>query len=721
MFDSLRRSLSALPFDRIGKSPDVVLAICVSALVGLLIVPVPAPLLDVLLALNISIGALILVVSLLAPNALSVSTFPTILLLTTLFRLGLNVSTTRLILTTGHAGDVVTAFGHFVVQGDLIVGLVMFLVLTLVQFLVIAKGAERVAEVSARFTLDAMPGKQMSIDAALRAGAISEEEAQQKRTDLGRESQLFGSMDGAMKFVKGDAIAGLVITALNLVAGFIIGVARGGLSMDEAAQTYSILSIGDGLVSQIPALLITISSGILTTRVASRDGKTKLGTSIQLELLGSPQVLGIGGGLAVTIGLVPGLPTVPFMFIGLSLIGAAVAAHRREGRRAQGGDGRSDKQSAFQQKLEEKVKQAKAQRAMADNLAPSVVPIGIDLDPELSRRLGFGVGADQDHELLATLVPELRDALFFESGVRFPGVRVRSFVGSLPASTCVLRIKDVPIAQEHIPPGELLASESVERLTRLGVTGRATRDPAQGTAAAFVPESDRAHLEAAGVPLWTPAGIIALHLARVLRRHAVRFVGPQEVSEQLERLEKAYPALVKEVVPKLVSLQQLVEVLRRLVDEGVSIRDLKSILEALAEHAAFVNDGVELTELVRAALSLQICHAHAGLSARLPVVLLDALIEDTVRSAITPSRHGSCLALEPELTKAIVESAMRTLRPAFSAGLRPVILTSASLRRYVRTLLVDHIPGVSVLSFEELPAEVALQPVGRVCIRALAA
>ena len=676
MFEAFRRSLSALPLERLGKSPDLILAICVSALVGLLIVPVPAPLLDVLLALNISIGALILVVSLLAPNALSVSTFPTILLLTTLFRLGLNVSTTRLILTTGHAGEVVTAFGHFVVQGDLIVGLVMFLVLTLVQFLVIAKGAERVAEVSARFTLDAMPGKQMSIDAALRAGAISEEEAQQKRSDLSRESQLFGSMDGAMKFVKGDAIAGLVITALNLVAGFIIGVARGGLSLEEAAQTYSILSIGDGLVSQIPALLITISSGILTTRVASRDGKTKLGASIQLELLGSAQVLGIGGGLAVTIGLIPGLPTVPFMLIGLSLIGAAFAAHRRERRAGQGGDSPAGKQSAFQQKLEEKVKQAKAQRAMADHLAPSVVPIGVDLDPELSRRLGFGVGADQDHELLATLVPELRDALFFESGVRFPGVRVRSFVASLPASTCVLRIKDVPVAQEHIPPGELLASESVERLTRLGVTGRATRDPAQGTAAAFVPERDRAHLEAAGVPLWTPAGIIALHLARVLRR---------------------------------------------LVDEGVSIRDLKSILEALAEHAAFVNDGVELTELVRAALSLQICHAHAGLSARLPVVLLDALIEDTVRGAITPSRHGSCLALEPELTKAIVESALHTLRPAFAAGLRPVILTSASLRRYVRTLLVDHIPGVSVLSFEELPAEVALQPVGRVCIRALAA
>jgi type III secretion protein V len=694
----------------------VIVALFAAALVGMMIIPLPASILDILLASNIALSVLILVVNLFAPEALSVSSFPSLLLLTTLFRLGLNVSTTRLVLTKGDAGEVVAAFGKFVLQGDLVVGLVIFLIITLVQFLVIGKGAERVAEVSARFTLDAMPGKQMSIDAALRNGALTEQEAQQKRDDLGRESQLHGAMDGAMKFVKGDAIAGLVITALNLCAGFVIGVLRRKMTLAAAAETYSVLTVGDGLCAQIPALLITLSAGILTTRVAPREKNQTLGHSLRSELLSNPKVLGIGAGLCSIVALVPGLPTMPFLVIACGLGGLAAKTLRaKAGTESATAQGRA---LAFKRKLEDKVKEAKAQRSVGDNVVPSVVPISIELEAELARSLGFdNPSACEDTELVGVLMPQLRDALYLETGVRFPGVRVLSGAPGLAVGQCQIRIKDVPVSRETIPIDKLLAVASPAQLKRLGVDAVPGKHPLSGAEVSLVGLEHKDLLEASGIAVWTASGVIALALARVLRRRARDFLGLQEASDLMDRLDKAYPALVKEVVPKAITLPQLVDVLRRLVDEGVSIRDLKTIVEALGEAGPYENDGVALTEMVRAALSRQIAHAHAGLTGRLPVVLLDPMIEDAVRGGIRSTRGGACLALEPEINRAIVRSTLQTLRPVVQAGLRPVILTSAEVRRFVRKLLETDLPEVSVLSFEELPGELTIQPMGRVVVR----
>jgi type III secretion protein V len=702
------RSLDALP----RMSPDVGLAVLVGAVVGMLIVPMPEVLLDVLLATNLVAAVLILVAAIMSDRALGLSTFPSLLLLTTLCRLSLNVSTTRMILSTGSAGEVVDAFGRFVIRGDVVVGLVLFLVITLVQFLVIAKGAERVAEVGARFTLDAMPGKQMSIDAALRNGAITDEEAQAKRDELGRESQFYGAMDGAMKFVKGDAVAGLVITGINLVAGLALGSVRDHLPIVEALDVYSILTVGDGLISQIPALLITLAAGILTTRVEGKRGSS-LGAALGSELLSRPKTLFVGAAFSLAVGAIPGFPLLPFAAIALALVagGRRLRAQELEIRR------RSKETETFARALEEKVAQAKAQRSNADAVAPAVPPIGLDLDEVLSTALGFARGAkDQETELLGILIPQLRDALFVETGIRFPGIRVRSNVPGLARSTFVIRIKDVPVYEEALDPSLALAIETPDRLRRLGVDTKTALHPISRVEVALVPIDKQSTLERAGVATWSPAGVIALHLAGQLRRHARSFVGLQETAEMIERLEKVYPALVRETVPKVITIAQLADVLRRLVDEGVSIRDLRTILECLSEQGVHHNDGVMLTESVRAAMSLQIGHAYAGLTGRLSVVLLDPMIEDAIRAGITHVPGGSYVALEPELRRGILSAIARTLHPVVQAGVRPVILTQAEIRRYMRKLVEEDLPDVAVLSFSELPGQLAVQPLGRVSL-----
>ena len=700
------RFLQALPIGGLSRHPDIVLAAGVTFIISMLILPLPSALLDGMLALNLAFAGLILISTLMSEKPLQISTFPTLLLITTLFRLALNVSTTRMILAQATAGEVVKAFGEFVVRGDIVVGIVVFLVLTLVQFMVIGKGAERVAEVGARFTLDAMPGKQMSIDAAVRSGTIEEEEGQAKRDELDRESQFYGAMDGAMKFVKGDSIAGLIITALNLVAGLIIGVTRNGLALGDAAEIYSLLTIGDGLVSQIPALLITLSAGVLTTRVVSADSKTTLGTNLKDELLASPKSLGIGAAFSLGLGIIPGLPFLPFLIIASGL---AVASYLRHvGPRVDGEDG-----DDFQATLAKRVKQAKAQVAQADRMVPGVPMVAVELDPVLSEALGFAAGADdQNTELIGSALPKLRDALFAGTGIRFPGVRVRSNAVNLERSSCVIKLKDVPIATAEIPTGMVMALEAPEKLARLGATGQPGVHPVSGIAVSFCDESQRADIEAAGVMVFSSAEVVALHIAKVLKKYSKDFVGLQEVTQMIDRLESVYPALVKEVVPKIVSITQLADILRRLVDEHVSIRDLKSILEALAHCASHEIDGVTLTEHVRAALSLQLAHTHSGSSGRLSVMLLEPMIEESVRDSIQHTTSGSYLSLEPEMRSAIIGATAQALRPAIQAGARPVLLTTSEIRRYVRKLVEVELGDIAVLSFQELPPEMTIDPLG---------
>ncbi|MBI3179525.1 MAG: FHIPEP family type III secretion protein, partial [Deltaproteobacteria bacterium] len=399
-------ALHALPIEALGRRPDVLLAVAVAGIVAMLLIPLPSSVLDVLISVNIALSVVVLMGAVFAKRILDIATFPTLLLLSTLFRLGLNVSTTRGVLSRGEAGKLVEAFGEFVVQGDIVVGLLIFLVVTLVQLLVIAKGSERVAEIAARFTLDAMPGKQMSIDAALRNGALTEEEAEAKRIELGRESSLFGNMDGAMKFVKGDAIAGLIITALNLVAGVAIGVLRNGLPLAAAVEHYSVLTIGDALAAQVSSLLVTLAAGILMTRIDDEKAASSLGGSLMRQLFGNDSVLGVSAALMALLGLIPGLPVVPFLL--LASVGFGVIMIRRGKRRLLESTAGSGKQ-AFDDQLEEKIREAKAQKALADRMAPSVVPIALEINSALAERLGFGPNGESEHtRLVASELAMLR-------------------------------------------------------------------------------------------------------------------------------------------------------------------------------------------------------------------------------------------------------------------------------------------------------------------------
>ena len=708
----MKTSLHLLVSLPLGRNSDIVLAVAAGLILVILIVPLPPAVLDVLLAGNISVAALVLVAVLLSEKPLSLSSFPTLLLMTTLSRLALNVSTTRLILGEATAGEVVAAFGRFVVQGDVVLGLVVFLALTIVQFVVIAKGAERVAEVGARFTLDAMPGKQMSIDASVRSGAIDEEEGEARRAELNRESQFYGAMDGAMKFVKGDAIAGLLMTGINLVVGMLLGSIRHDMTFSDAASVYAVLTIGDGLVSQIPSLLIAMAAGILTTRVASKTPKTGLGSTLKKELFGDVRVLVVGAVFAAGIGLVPGLPAAPFIMIGagLALMGYAV----RRGTLVREMSSDSSEVAAFRDTLTARVQAAKAQRAVADQLAPMVPMLGVDLDPLLSKELGFGAGRDEHTELMSVLIPQLRDALFAETGVRAPGVHVRSNTTNLPAHAVALRVKDVRVATESIRPDRAMAMETPDRIGRFGVSPEPAEHPISRQPVSLIPRERAKDVEEAGISVWSPSGVVALHLARVMREHLSSLVGLQETGEMVDRLGQVCPTLVKEVLPRVVTLPQLADVLKRLVEERVSIRDLRSILEALGEWGDRETDAVTLTEHVRAALSLQIAYDYAGESSRLGAVLLDDTAEEAIRTGIVHNINGSYLALDPEVRREILAAIARAFKPATDAGVRPILLTHADIRRYVRKLVEVELPEVVALSFEELPPALIIQPVGRV-------
>jgi type III secretion protein V len=654
--------------------------------------------------LNVTLAVVLLMVSIYVGNALRIASFPTILLITTLFRLGLNVSTTRLILRDAYAGEVIESFGQFVVSGNIVVGAVIFLILTLIQFIVIAKGSERVAEVAARFTLDAMPGKQMAIDADLRSGHIDQDQARDRRATLQRESQMYGSMDGAMKFVKGDAIAGILITVINIVGGLIIGMGMRDMSAGEAGALYTVLTIGDGLVSQIPALIISLAAGLIVTRVASEDEGSHLGHDIMTQVLAYPKAIAVAAVLLAVLGLIPGLPTVPFLVLaaGAGLLAYSVSA--REIADAVAGAGaitRAGPSSAS----------ARARGAPADDAfaATGVVPIALEISPDLAAAVG---AVDATGPFITETVPQIRRALYRDLGVVLPGVRVRT-VPSLPPSSYCVRISELPMRQGVLSAQHALVDEDPERLAVLNVQAGAAEHPISARVVSAIPLAAAPTVEQAGLTAWPPSQVLAMALAGVLRRYAYEFVGIQETQALLDELEKHSPALVGEVVPKIVSPQLLAEVLKRLVEEQVSIRDLRAIMHALAEWVPNEKDAVILTEYVRSALSRQLTHEHAP-DGSLVVWMIDPIIEDTVRGSIQKTATGSYLALDPEMSRDILSSFRNTLanRPADAPP--PIVLTSMEIRRYIRRLLEIEMPDVNVLSFQELQPDVNIQPLGRI-------
>ncbi|OGQ05575.1 MAG: EscV/YscV/HrcV family type III secretion system export apparatus protein [Deltaproteobacteria bacterium RIFCSPLOWO2_01_44_7] len=696
-----------LPFSAlnvvIAKYSDLLLAGLVVTVMGMIVIPLPKQLLDVLLTINLTMGIVILLVSLYISEALRIATFPTILLLATLYRLALNVSTTRLILSDGDAGKVIEAFGHFVVRGDPIVGGILFTILTLINFIVVTKGAERVSEVAARFTLDAMPGKQMSIDADLRAGIINIEQALERRAHLQRESQLYGAMDGAMKFVKGDAIAGIIIILINIIAGLIIGVTRQGMELTDALNLYTILTIGDGLVQQIPALIISVSAGIVVTRVTAETEGSNLGREIVTQITAYPKALVIAAALLLSMALVPALPKIPFIIVGAVLGTAAFFLIKSKQQMVK---------EVMETPKEEVVKKAVKKHG---DVLPFIMPSPISL--EVGQALIPFVDDKQDGgRFINELIPLLRHGLYYELGVNFPGIQVRGQTVDMEPEAYVININEVPVAQGKIMQGCILVGEPLEQLSLFNITGTESIHPIDGSVVTWISQQHKDVAIQAGFRMWDIAEYLILHLSHALRKHAHEFLGVQEVQTMLSELEKSHPALVKELVPKVITLLQLTEIFQRLVQEDIAIRDLKTIFSTLAQWGEIERDTMMLTEHVRAGLKRYITHKYAGSTNTLAVYLLDPEIEDMVKNSIRKTEKGNYLALDPEITQELIEAVGKEIAShPFPPGARPpVILTIAEIRRYFRKIIELEFPQLSVLSYQELSENLRIQPIARV-------
>lgn len=692
------RSHSYSFLSRIASHPDVFLALTVILMVALLIVPMPTFIIDIFICANISAAVIVLLLALYIPDSLHLSTFPTILLIATLFRLGLNVATSRLILLNADAGEMVLAFGNSVVGGNIVVGIVIFLVLMLINMLVVAKGSERVAEVAARFTLDAMPGKQMSIDADLRAGTIDMDQARKKREDLSRESQLFGAMDGAMKFVKGDVIAGVIIFAINIIAGIIIGKFSHGMELEEALSTFAILSVGDGLVSIIPGLLMSVCAGLIVTRVDSSEGKN-LGTNIAEQLFNYPKAFLLAGIFIACIGALPGLPSIPFSILSIVVITLAYLSYRKEHKAPP---------ANHQLAVFEDERQASALPALAKT--NGVLPICIEVADNL---VPF---VDDKSNFIAELIPLLRESLEVELGIEFPGIRVRgAHQESLGSSHYVLLIHEVPVSQGIAKPHQCLVAALPSEMKAAGIEYvESTINPCTELSSSLVALEHKAMLEQAGFMVWDAPSRILLHLSSVLRRNAKDFITLHETQIMLDRLEGQFPALVKEVLPKAVNLTQLTDILKRLLSEEVSIKDLKTILQTLAEQGPHEQNTVILTEHVRAGLARYLCYRFGQGFDTLLVFLLAPEIEDMIRSSIEQQNQSSYLALDPEISQDILKAIRYEIQKLPPGARRPVILTSQDIRRFVRKLIELEFFEVAVMSFQELSAEYKVQPIGRI-------
>jgi type III secretion protein V len=655
---------------------DVGMVLAIVAILSLMIFPMPTLVIDILLGINLTVSVLILCVTLYIPSAVSLSSFPSLLLFTTLFRLALNIASTKLILLHANAGHIIEAFGKLVVGGNLVVGIVVFLIITIVQFIVIAKGSERVAEVGARFTLDAMPGKQMSIDADMRAGHLTPDEARRRRALLGMESQLHGGMDGAMKFVKGDAIAGLVITVINLLAGIVIGITYHGMPAGEAANLFAVLSIGDAMVSQIPSLLICVSAGVMTTRVADEHAKKpkSLGAEIAGQLAGSPPALYIAAVLLLGFAAVPGFP----WYVFLTLAAALALSGRQLARRGVGGhDGGS-----FKGLQREGAKGESA--GIEPKAAAFSCPAAVVLSPPLGRSLGA--------EALDAAFEKERVSLQERLGLPFPGIRLWTSA-ALADEAYEILVHDVPSGRGALQPGKRLPADAAEG------------DDAWVDAAAAASMQDRVLLE--------HEQVIARHVVRVMHDHAHLFLGIQEVQWIFERLTADYPGLMAEV-QKVLPLQRISEVLRRLLEEQVPIRNMRAICESLVLWGPKEKDVLLLTEYVRGDLGRYLSHRATGGSGALSAVLLDPQIEKMIREAVKPTPAGNYLALAPDAISSIARAVRSIAGDTPRAGL--AVVTSMDIRRYVRRIVESEMAWLGVYSFQELGAHVRLEPLGRVSL-----
>ena len=693
LFSNARSIVSATT-----RHSDLALVGLLVAVIALMIMPMPTALVDTLIGANLALSFAIMMMTMYVKTPLEFSSFPTMLLFTTLFRVGLNITTTRLILLNADAGEIIQTFGEFALDGNFVVGAVVFLILTIVQFLVISKGAERVAEVGARFTLDAMPGKQMSIDADMRAGVIDMEEAQKRRDAISQESKMFGAMDGAMKFVKGDSIAGMIVAVVNIVGGTIIGITQHGISAGEALQLYGILTIGDGLVSQIPSLIIAISAGILITR--SGDTDVDVGAQIGGQFFAQPKALEMAGGLIFLFALIPGFPKPQLFTLALAAGGLGYVLDKLKSAPQE-----RDAKKELAQSLKPTVKSRGAPRKAGarDEFAPTV-PIILDISE--------GLAASLDYDALNEELSALRRALYFDLGVPFPGINLR-VSPTLPELSYVLQVNEIPMSRGRLEPGMVLARESENTLHMLGIDVKKGEKFLPDVESLWVPKEKQAQLEQAGLSCMSHSRILAYHLSLVLARHASGFIGMQETKYLLDKMEERSPDLVREAT-RLLPVQRIAEIFQRLAQEQISIRDLRSILEAIIEWSPKEKDTVMLTEYVRGALKRQISYMYSRGQNMLPAILMDPAVEETIRKAIRQTSAGAFLALDPDTSRRFIEAVSAAAGDYRRQLQVPVLLASMDIRRYVRRLIEGEHYKLPVVSYQEITPEISVQPVNRI-------
>jgi flagellar biosynthesis protein FlhA len=681
------------PFiQKLTRHTDLLAAGGVVLIIAMLVVPLPPFLLDIAITLNISAALAIVVTTMYTTKALDFSSFPTLLLLTTLFRLAINISVTRLILLEGDAGHVIKAFGDFVVGGNVVVGLIIFLVLIVIQFVVVTNGAGRVAEVGARFTLDAMPGKQMAIDADLNSGQITEDQARERRAEISREADFYGAMDGASKFVKGDAIAAVLIVLINLVGGIIVGVMQQGMPFSDAAAHFSLLTVGDGLAAQIPALLISVATGIIVTRSASEKD---LGNDIAGQIFDNPKAPLVAGAALCAMALVPGLPKVPFLLVGGTMLFIGRAMKDRPTRA----------QAAAAAEVERNTPQPQLP-------SPSDAAVGaLAIDP-LELAIGFGLVPLADNAAGGSLLARVgvvRRQIASELGMVISPVRIHDDI-ALDSHEYVIKVRGSEVARSRLLPGHRLAMDPGDAVGEL--PGVPTVEPAFGLPAVWISDDAAAEAEALGHTVVDGESVIVTHLTETIRQQAAELLTRQETRQLLDRLKEHNAAVVEEVVPDLLSVGEVQRVLQALLSEGVSIRDLGAIVEAIGDKARVTRDPGLLAEYARQALGRAITAPHVDGESTLRAIALDPQVEQEIADAITVTTDGEYLAMEPARAQALVRALSGQQDSAIARGRRPVLLCSARVRRHLRRLCEQSLPQLSVCSYNEIVPGIRVETIG---------
>lgn len=674
---------------------DVIVAILVVTIIVLIIIPVPLGLLDFFLALNISLSLMILMLSMFVKEPLEFSVFPSMLLVTTLFRLALNIRTTMSILSTGEAGQVIASFGSFVIGGNAVVGFIIFTIIVIIQFLVITKGSERVSEVAARFTLDAMPGKQMAIDADLNSGLITESDAKTRRKKIQREADFYGAMDGASKFVKGDAIAGILITIINILAGFIIGAMMMGLPLGEAIEKFTLLTVGDGLVSQLPALMISVATGIIVTRAAS---EANLGTDVVTQLFAQSTVMFIVGAVIILLGVITPLPDFPFLLIGSALLFTGYTVSNRKKRES----------------AEEEMESIEPDTSKEDMRRPENIMPLLQVDP-IELEFGYGIiplaDPNQGGDLFDRLVM-IRRQIALELGLIVPIIRLRDNI-QLDSNQYLIKIKGNDMAKGNIVFDHYLAMSpgSVEG----EIEGIDTVEPAFGLPAKWIKSDLREKAELLGYTVVDPSSVISTHLTEVIKKYSFELLSREDVRQLIENVRETNPSLVEELIPGLMNVGDVQKVLSNLLVEGVSIRNLISILEALADHARNTRDVNILTEYARQKLSRQLSKAYFPFG-QAKVVTLEQGLENLLMEAIDQNDNGTYLSIDPLQTQAILASLATEVRKLMQMGELPIVVTAPIVRLYFKRMSAQAIPDLIVLSYNEIEADIEIQSAGMVSV-----